>query len=53
MDEIILKSGKKGREPMKFEQFRFICYFVAGMVVVIMGFIARYMIMYFMGAVGR
>lgn len=46
MDEIILRSGKKNREPMSFEKFKFICYFIAGMV---MGFIALYMIIYFMG----
>lgn len=53
MDEIILRSGKKDREPMSFERFKFICYFAAGMVAMVLGFIAVYMIIYFMGTAGR
>lgn len=34
---------------MDFERLKFICYFVAGMVAMVMGFIALYMIIYFMG----
>lgn len=49
MEEIILRSGKKDREPMSFEQFKFICYFVAGMTAMVMGFAALYMIIYFAG----
>ncbi len=49
MDEIILRHGKKNREPMSFEKFKFICYFIAGMVAMVMGFVALYMIIYFMG----
>lgn len=49
MDEVILRSNKKDREPMDFKRFQFICYFVAGMVAMVMGFIALYMIIYFMG----
>lgn len=49
MDEIILRSGKKDREPMSFEQLKFILYFIAGMTAMVMGFIALYMIIYFMG----
>lgn len=49
MDEIILRSGKKNREPMSFEKFKFVCYFIAGMVAMVMGFIALYMIIYFAG----
>ncbi|EOT29435.1 hypothetical protein C805_00018 [Eubacterium sp. 14-2] len=49
MNEIILRSGKKNREPMSFEKFKFVCYFIAGMVAMVMGFIALYMIIYFAG----
>lgn len=49
MEEIILRSGKKGREPMSFERLKFVLYFVAGMTAMVMGFIALYMIIYFMG----
>ncbi len=51
-DEIILRSGRRRREPMDFERLEFICYFVAGMVAMVMGFIALYMIIYFMGRWG-
>lgn len=53
MDEIILRSGKKSREPMSFDRFKFICYFAAGMVAMVLGFIALYMIIYFCGTAGR
>ena len=49
MDEIILRHGKKNREPIDFERFKFICYFIAGMTAMVMGFIALYMIIYYMG----
>jgi len=52
-DEIILRSGRNRREPMDFERFKFICYFAAGMVAMVLGFIALYMIIYFMGTAGR
>ena len=48
MNKIIVKSGND-REPMDFEKFKFICYFIAGMVAMVMGFIALYMIIYFAG----
>lgn len=53
MEEIILRSNKKSKEPMSFERFKFVCYFVAGMVAMVMGFVALYMIIYFMGTAGR
>lgn len=34
---------------MSFEKFKFVCYFVAGMTAMVMGFVALYMIIYFMG----
>lgn len=49
MEEIILRSNKKDREPMSFERFKFICYFVAGMTAMVMAFIAACMIIYFCG----
>lgn len=49
MEEIILRSGRKNREPIDFERFKFICYFAASMVAMVMGFIAIYMIIYFAG----
>ncbi len=52
-DEIIIRSGRNRREPMDFERFKFICYFAAGMVAMVMGFVAVYMIIYFMSTAGR
>jgi hypothetical protein len=48
MNKIILKSGNN-REPMDFEKFKFVCYFVAGMTAMVLGFIAIYMVIYFAG----
>ncbi len=48
MDEIILRSGRN-KEPMSFERFKFICYFVVGMVAMVLGFMALFMIIYFIG----
>lgn len=53
MDELILRSGKKNREPMSFERLKFILYFIAGMTAMIMAFIAVYMIIYFCGTAAR
>ncbi len=49
VDEIILRSGRNHREPMSFERYKFTLYFIAGMVAMVMGFIALYMIIYFTG----
>ncbi len=49
VDEIILRSGRNHRGPMSFERYKFTLYFIAGMVAMVMGFIALYMIIYFMG----
>lgn len=48
INEIILRS-RRNKEPMDFERLKFLCYFVAGMVAEIMGFVALYMVLYFMG----
>lgn len=53
MNEIIVRNDLKDREPMSFERFKFICYFVAGMTAMVMAFIAAYMIIYFCGTAGR
>ena len=38
VDEIIVRS-KRGRQPMDFERLRFLCYFIAGMVAEVLGFV--------------
>lgn len=38
VNEIIIRS-KQGREPMSFERLKFLCYFVAGMVAEVLGFV--------------
>lgn len=52
INEIVLRN-RPARERMSFERFKFICYFVAGMTAMVMGFIAVYMIIYFCGTSGR
>lgn len=47
-DKITLKSS---REPMPFERLRFLCYFVAGMVAEILGFIVILVIVLAMAGV--
>lgn len=53
MNEIIVRNDVKGRERMDFERLKFLCYFAAGMVAMILAFIAAYMIIYFCGTAGR
>ena len=48
VNEIVVRS-KKEREPMSFERLKFLCYFVAGIVAEVLGFVALFMIIYFMG----
>jgi len=48
----VLKAGRlerHERQPMSFERYKFTLYFIAGMVAMIMGFVAAYMIIYFWG----
>ena len=52
INEIVLKN-RAVREPMSFERMKFLCYFVAGILAMVMGFAALYMIIYFMGTAGR
>lgn len=47
----VLKAARlerKERAPMDFERLKFVLYFVAGMAAMIMGFMAIFMIIYFM-----
>lgn len=37
------------RQPMDYERYKFTLYFVAGMVAMVMGFVAAYMVIYFAG----
>lgn len=39
MEEIILRSDKRTREPMSFERLKFLCYFAAGIVAEVFGFV--------------
>lgn len=43
------KAARIERQPMSYERYKFTLYFIAGMVAMIMGFIALYMIIYFAG----
>lgn len=38
-DEIIIRSGRRYREPMDFERLKFLCYFIAGMTAEILGMV--------------
>lgn len=38
VDEIIIK-GRRDRQPMSFERLQFICYFIAGVIAEVFGFI--------------
>lgn len=37
------------RQPMDYERYKFTLYFVAGMVAMVLGFVAAFMIIYFAG----
>lgn len=37
------------RQPMDYERYKFTLYFISGMVAMVLGFAAAYMIIYFMG----
>lgn len=53
MNEIIVRNDVKDRERMDFERLKFLCYFTAGMVAMILGFIAVYMVIFFCGTGGK
>ncbi len=51
VDEM-LKAARLERhekQPMDYERYKFTLYFVAGMVAMVMGFVAAYMVIYFTG----
>lgn len=50
IDEVILRS-RPDREPMDFERLRFLCYFAAGLVAEVLGFIVILVIVLCMGGV--
>ncbi len=50
MDEIRLRS-KKDREPMDFERFKFFCWFIAGIIGEVLGFILLLVIILAMAGV--
>jgi len=48
----VLKAGRlerHERQPMDYERYKFTLYFVAGMVAMVLGFVAVFMIIYFAG----
>lgn len=52
INEIVLRN-KPARERMSFERLKFLCYFVAGIIAEVLGFIAVYLIIFFAGTAGR
>lgn len=52
VDEVLkaARLERHERKPMDFERYKFTLYFAAGMVAMIMGFVAAYMVIYFVGA---
>ncbi|MBD5507304.1 MAG: hypothetical protein HDR05_04415 [Lachnospiraceae bacterium] len=53
MNEIIVRNDVKNREPMSFERFKFVCYFVAGIVAEVLGFGLAFVIVLAMAGVFR
>lgn len=53
MDEIILRSGKKDREPMDELRLRLILNYVAGLIAEILGFALAFVVVLEMGGVLR
>ena len=52
INEIILRS-RRNKEPMDFERLKFLCWFVAGMVAEVLGFILALIVVLCMaGAIG-
>lgn len=51
VDEVLkaARLDRNERQPMSYEQYKFTLYFIAGMVAMIGGFVAAYMIIYFAG----
>lgn len=51
VDEVLkaAKLDRHERQPMDYERYKFTLYFVAGMVAMVLGFVAAFMIIYFAG----
>lgn len=51
VDEILkaARLERHDRQPMDYERYKFTLYFIAGMVAMVMGFAAAFMIIYFAG----
>lgn len=51
VDEVLkaTKLDRHERQPMDYERYKFTLYFIAGMVAMIGGFVAAFMIIYFAG----
>lgn len=51
VDEMLraARLDRHERQPMDYERYKFTLYFVAGMVAMVMGFAAAFMIIYFCG----
>lgn len=51
VDEILkaARLERHERQPMDYERYKFTLYFIAGMVAMVMGFAAAFMIIYFAG----
>lgn len=51
VDEVLkaARLERHERRPMDYERYKFTLYFIAGMVAMVMGFVAAYMIIYFAG----
>lgn len=49
VDEVLkaAKLERHERQPMDYERYKFTLYFVAGMVAMVIGFAAAYMVIYF------
>lgn len=52
INEIVLRN-RPAREPMSFDRLKFLCYFAAGIIAEVLGFIAVYLIIFFAGTAGR
>ncbi len=51
VDEVLkaARLERHERQPMDYERYKFTLYFIAGMVAMVMGFAAAYMVIYFAG----
>lgn len=52
VDELLkaARLERRERQPMDFERYKFTLYFAAGMVAMVLGFVAAFMVIYYAGA---